>query len=60
MNNEQLSIGSSIPSMLATNSSVSIQLYQNHREKVLGGLSYEFSRKLEIATTAVSACGRDM
>ena len=40
MNNEPLSIGSSLPPMLATSSNVSIQLYQNHREKVLAACSY--------------------
>jgi hypothetical protein len=35
MNNKQRSIGGSLPLMSATSLSVSIQLYQNHRENLL-------------------------
>jgi hypothetical protein len=38
MNKVLLSIGSSHPSMLATSSNASTQLYQNHLEKVLGNV----------------------
>jgi len=52
MNKEPLSIGSSHPSMLATNSNASIQLYQNHLEKILAAtgvfFSVKFGRKISI------------